>query len=96
MLIRYIVMCHQSHTPLSIEAIIVCHVGIYAAEEGKRWFVVALKQAPNNPGDAESVLRLEDLRSKLVIELYILFGFKLFDPPGPSYSLQSYGGCKNP
>lgn len=97
LLIQYIVIWHQIHTLLSTEAITVCHVGIYAAEERKGWFMVALKQATNNPRDAASILWLEDLHSKLVIELYILLGFKLYEPLGTSfYSRQSYGGCKNP
>lgn len=55
----------------------VCHVGICTVEEGKSCFMAALKKkGPNSPRDAGSILWLEDLYSKLVIELYILLGVK--------------------
>ena len=38
----------------------------------------------------------EDLYSELVIELYILLGFKFYEQPAtPHYSLKSYGVCKD-
>lgn len=43
LLIQYIVILHLCHALLSIEAIRVCNVGIYAVEEGKGWFMAALK-----------------------------------------------------
>lgn len=45
----YLLMQYTVHSAFSIEAIIVCHVVIYAVEEGKGWFIEALKMEPKQP-----------------------------------------------